>query len=102
MRESTQLIYNRVQTTSPSDTVELIQSLLNERLNSEYRRIWVQTTRRGMLLFTIFSNSGYLTRTFNTGGLRQFRVSDNINQEIVIMERFLESLRNGVLYEFVY
>lgn len=101
MRESTQLIYNRVQTTSLSDTVELIQSLLNERLNSEYRKIWVQASKRGVLLFTIFSDSGYLTRSFNTGGLRQFRTSENINREIVIMERFLESLRNTTMIDVI-
>lgn len=87
--------------TSFDGTLLLIQSLLSERLRPEFRKIWVQGTSRGRLLFTIFDNRTNYSRTFNTGGLRQFRVDSPLEGEIVIMERFLEQLRQGVLSDFI-
>jgi hypothetical protein len=81
-------------------TSSLIQELLLDRLRPEFRRIWVQgSTSR--LLFTIFDSNGYTMRSINTGGLRQFRPDANLNDEIVIMETFLENLRTGILSEFI-
>ena len=86
--------------TSFEVTTSLIQDLLSERLRPEFRRIWVQgSTSR--LMFTIFGGDGYTMRFINTGGLRQFRHDANLNEEIVIMERFLEGLRQGVLSDFI-
>jgi hypothetical protein len=86
--------------TSFEMTTSLIQDLLSERLRPEFRRIWVQgSTSR--LMFTIFGSDGYTMRFVNTGGLRQFRHDANLNEEIVIMERFLEGLRQGVLSDFI-
>jgi hypothetical protein len=86
--------------TSFEMTSSLIQDLLSERLRPEFRRIWVQgSTSR--LMFTVFGGDGYTMRFINTGGLRQFRADANLNEEIVIMERFLEGLRQGVLSDFI-
>lgn len=87
--------------TSFEGTLMLMQALLSERLRPEFRKIWVQGTSRGTLLFTIFDNRTNYCRTFNTGGLRQFRVNEPLESEIVIMERFLEQLRQGVLSDFI-
>jgi len=96
--------------TSFEGTLILMQSLLSERLRPEFRKIWVQGTSRGRLCFTIFvtnsrdtthTNCGYTMRFFNTGGLRQFRTTEPLESEMVIMERFLEQLRQGVLSDFI-
>lgn len=87
--------------TSSDGTLRLMQALLTERLRPEYRKIWVQGTSRGSLCFTIFDSRSYTMRFFNTGGLRQFRVDDPLETEIVAMERFLEVLRTGLLSEFI-
>lgn len=96
--------------TSFEGTLMLMQALLSERLRPEFRKIWVQGTTRGRLCFTIFvtdsrdttyTNCGYTMRFFNTGGMRQFRVDDPLEPEMVIMERFLEQLRQGVLSDFI-
>jgi hypothetical protein len=86
--------------TSSEMTMRLIEDLLSSRLSADYRRIWVQgSTSR--IMFTIFDSSGYTIRTLNTGGLRQFRHDGVLNDEIVSMERFLETLRVGILSEFI-
>jgi hypothetical protein len=86
--------------TSLEMTTSLIQDLLSERLRSEFRKIWVQgSTSR--LVFTIFDRGGYVMRFLNTGGLRQFRHDANLNEEIVIMERFIEELRRGILSDII-
>lgn len=86
--------------TSFESTVRLIQDLLSERLSDGYHRIWVQgSTSR--LVFTIFGEDGYTMRFLNTGGLRQFRHDGVLNDEIVIIERFIEGLRQGILSDFI-
>lgn len=86
--------------TSFESTVRLIQDLLSERLSDGYYRIWVQgSTSR--LVFTIFGGDGYTMRFLNTGGLRQFRHDGVLNDEIVIIERFIEGLRQGILSDFI-
>jgi hypothetical protein len=84
------------------ETLLIMQALLNERLSDGYKRIWVQGSSRGGLCFTIFENiGGYTMRFFNTGGLRQFRVDEPLESEMVAMERLLEIFRQGVLSEFI-
>ena len=94
-------IYQRYRRGTSFDlTVRLIQDLLSERLSDGYNRIWVQgSTSR--LMFTIFDGTGYTMRFITTGGLRQFRHDANINDEIIIIERFIEQLRQGVLSDFL-
>jgi hypothetical protein len=87
--------------TSQDCTVRLITSLLTERLSDGYRKIWVQSTNRGRLCFTIFGTSGYTMRFHDTGGMRQFRTEDPLEVEMVAMERFLEILRTGPLSDFI-
>lgn len=90
--------YRRV--TSFESTVRLIQELLSERLVDGYHRIWVQgSTSR--LVFTVFGRDGYTMRFLNTGGLRQFRHDGVLGEEIVIIERFIEGLRQGILSDFI-
>jgi hypothetical protein len=86
--------------TSLEMTTSLIQDLLSERLRPEFRKIWVQGSP-SRLVFTIFDTSGYTMRFLNTGGLRQFRHDGVLGEEIVIMERFIEGLRQGVLSDFI-
>ena len=85
--------------TSFEMTLCLLQDLLNERLRPEFRRIWVQGSNSGRsrLCFTIFTNSAYDMIFIEVGSLRQFRSNENIQSEIVLIERFIETLRTGVL-----
>lgn len=99
METTTYERYRRMGTSFES-TVRLIQDLLSTRLSNDYNRIWVQgSTSR--LMFTIFDRNGYTMRFLNTGGLRQFRHDGDLNDEIVIMERFIEQLRQGILSDFI-
>jgi hypothetical protein len=77
--------------TSFEMTLSLLQELLNMRLRSEYRRIWVQGSNSGRsrLLFTIFTNNGYELRCFEVGSLRQFRNDGNILEEIQNIENLI-------------
>jgi hypothetical protein len=86
--------------TSFEMTVGLIQDILSERLVDGYTKIWVQGSP-SRLIFTIFDTSGYVMRFLNTGGLRQFRHDGVLGEEITIMERFIEGLRQGVLSDFI-
>lgn len=86
--------------TSLEMTTSLIQDLLSERLGPEFRKIWVQGSP-SRLVFTIFDRGGYTMRFLNTGWLRQFRHDGVLGEEIVIMERFIEGLRKGVLSDFI-
>jgi hypothetical protein len=84
-------------------TLSLLQDLLNERLRPEFRRIWVQGSNSGRsrLCFTIFTNSEYEMRFIEVGSLRQFRNNENIEEEIVLMEEFIQILRNRILVEVI-
>ena len=90
--------------TSFENTLILLQELLNERLLPDYKRIWVQASNSGRtrFCFTIFPNNGqYTMRFLDAGSFRQFRTDGNLEDEITIIERFIESLRyntlNGVI-----
>ncbi len=86
--------------TSFENTLVLLQELLNERLTSDYRRIWVQASNSGRtrFCFTFFPNTGqYRMRFLETGSFRQFRSDGNFEEEMRYIESFIESLRDGLL-----
>lgn len=90
--------------TSFENTLALLQDLLNERLLPDYRRIWVQASNSGRtrFCFTIFPNSGqYEMRFYDAGSFRQFRSDGNLDSEIELIDRFIDSLSNGILSEFI-
>lgn len=90
--------------TSFENTLALLQELLNERLLPDYRRIWVQASNSGRtrFCFTIFPNTGqYTMRFLEVGSFRQFRSDGNLDSEIELIERFITSLKNGCLNEFI-
>ena len=97
--ESTYSYYTR-RGTSIETTLMLLQDLLVERLSPDYRRIWVQASNSGRtgFCFTIFPNRGeYIMRFLDAGSFRQFRTDGDLNEEIILMERFIETLRTGIL-----
>jgi hypothetical protein len=96
--ESTYSYYTR-RGTSIETTLMLLQDLLVERLSPDYRRIWVQSSNSGRtrFCFTIFSNTDYTMRFLDAGSFRQFRTDGDLNEEIILMERFIETLRTGIL-----
>jgi len=77
----------------------LLQDLLVERLSPGWRKIWVQASNSGRtrFCFTIFSNTDYTMRFLDAGSFRQFRTDGDLNEEIILMERFIETLRTGIL-----
>lgn len=90
--------------TSFENTLALLQDLLNERLAPDYRRIWVQASNSGRtrFCFTIFPNTGqYTMRFLEAGSFRQFRSDGNLDSEIELIERFIDSLSNGCLNRII-
>jgi hypothetical protein len=90
--------------TSFETTLALLQELLNERLSPDYRRIWVQGSNSGRtrFCFTIFPNRGEYTMIFlDVGSFRQFRTDGNLEEEMELIERFIDSLSevnlNGII-----
>jgi len=86
--------------TSFENTLILLQELLNERLLPDYKRIWVQASNSGRtrFCFTIFPNTGqYTMRFLDAGSFRQFRTDGNLEEEIDLIERFIDSLRSNTL-----
>ena len=95
-------IYRRLsrRETSFETTLILLQELLNSRLTSDYRRIWVQASNSGRtrFCFTVFPNRGeYTMRFLDTGSFRQFRTDGNLEEEMAHIDSFIESLRDGIL-----
>ena len=86
--------------TSLQNTLVLLQELLNERLLPDYRKIWVQASNSGRtnFCFTAFPIRGHYTMRFlEAGSFRQFRTDGNLNEEIDLIENFINSLSDGVL-----
>ncbi len=77
----------------------LLQDLLMERLSPDYRKIWVNASNSGRtrFCFTIFSNTDYTMRFLDAGSFRQFRTDGNLDDEMEIIERFIDTLSEGVL-----
>lgn len=100
--ESIYLRYSRRES-SFGNTLSLIQDLLSERLRPEFRRIWVHGSNSGRtrLCFTIFHDSGYTMRFYESGSLRQFRGDGNLEEESTIVESLITTLSNSLLSEFM-
>ena len=90
--------------TSFEMTLELLQSIMNERLLPGYRRIWVQASNSGRtrFCFTIFPERGSYTMIFfESGSFRQFRTDGDLESESSIIENFIDSLSNSVLNNII-
>ena len=90
--------------TSIETTLMLLQDLLMERLSPDYKRIWVQASNSGRtrFCFTIFPHRGqYIMRFLDAGSFRQFRTDGNLDEEIEIIQRFIESLSEGILNDII-
>ena len=89
--------------TSIQTTLMLLQDLLMERLSPGYRKIWVQASNSGRsrMCFILFDRVGYTMRFVDAGSFRQFRTDGNISEETVLIERFIESLRTGILSDVI-
>ena len=86
--------------TSIETTLMLLQDLLMERLSPDYRKIWVNASNSGRtrFCFTIFPNRGeYTMRFLDAGSFRQFRTDGNLDEEMEIIERFIDTLSEGTL-----
>lgn len=112
-------IYSRYRTGNPSfeGTVSLLQELIRSRgLTPEWRRIWVGGSNAGgrvRFIFTLFESdghlplhyNGYIQLFFNAGNFRQYRPIpegvDGYENEIRLMNQFVDTLRNGVLRGYI-
>ncbi len=96
--------YYTRRSTSFETSLALLQELLNERLSPDWRRIWVQGSNSGRtrFCFTIFPNRGeYTMRFLDAGSFRQFRTDGNLDEEIELIERFIDTLSDGVLNDVI-
>ena len=96
--------YHARRGTSFETTLMLLQDLLMERLSPEWRRIWVQASNSGRtkFCFTIFPSRGeYTMRFLDVGSFRQFRTDGNLDEEMEIIERFIDSLSEGILNDVI-
>jgi hypothetical protein len=90
--------------TSIETTLMLLQDLLMERLTPEWRKIWVHASNSGRtrFCFTIFPNRGqYTMRFLDAGSFRQFRTDGNLDEEMEIIERFIDTLSEGILNDVI-
>jgi hypothetical protein len=89
--------------TSFEMTLSLLQELLESRLDSRFRRIMVQGSNSGRsrMCFILFDRLGYTMRFVDAGSFRQFRHNGNLSEEIVLIERFIETLRTGILSDVI-
>ena len=98
-------IYRRYNIGSPSfiDTLDLIEDLITARMLPNIRRINVSGCNSGRprLVFTIFEDGRQYRMVFLDANIRQFRPGENLNEEIVLMETFMETLRTGVLHDII-
>ena len=89
--------------TSFETTLCLLQELLSERLSPEWRKIWVQASNSGRTIFcfTIFNHRDYTMRFLDAGSFRQFRTNGNLEEEMELIERFIDSLSEGILNDVI-
>lgn len=105
-------IYNQFTGRSISfdTTLRLLQSLLSERLNPEYRSIRVEASNAGRVnfCFTLFYTTNRLNERggfYETYGMRfqevrnfrNFRPDGELGHEVAQIENLIETLRNGCL-----
>lgn len=100
--ESIYTLWSRRESTF-GNTLGLIQDLLSERLRTEFRRIWVHGSNSGRtrICFTIFTESGYVMRFYDSGSLRQFRGDGNFEEECGLIDSFITTLSTGVLNDYI-
>jgi hypothetical protein len=53
------------------------------------------------MCFILFDRVGYTMRFVDAGSFRQFRHNGNLSEEIVLIERFIETLRTGILSDVI-
>lgn len=109
-------IYNRYCNRSMSfeTTLRLLQELISERLNSDYRRIMVQASNAGRVhfCFTVFFTRdrynerggfyyGYQILTQEIRNFRNFRPDGELGNEVALIENLIESFRRGCLAEII-
>lgn len=94
-------------------TLRLLEELINERMNPEFRRISVQGSNRSkMFSFTIFFTKarlntignfyyGYTIRTQEVKNFRNWRPDGDFNSEIVEIERLIELFRKNCLSDII-
>ena len=89
--------------TSFEMTLSLLQELLESRIRPEFRSIMLQGSNSGRarLCFILFNRTGYTMRFLDAGSFRQFRNNGNLPEEITLMDRFIEDLRNGLLIDVI-
>ena len=96
--------------TSLETTLRLLQSLLSERLNSDYRSIRVEASNAGRVkfCFTVFYTSNRLNerggfyesygmRFVEVKNFRNFRPDGELGHEVAQIENLIETFRNGCL-----
>ncbi len=82
------------------NTLSLLQDLLNERLNSDFTKIWVQGSNSGKvrICFTLFNKAGYEMRFLELKNFRKFKSdAENIDEQINHIEGFITSLSTDIL-----
>ena len=74
-----------------------------ERLTPEWRKIWVNASNSGRtrFCFTIFNHNGYTMRFLDAGSFRQFRTDGKLDEEMEIIERFIDTLSDGILSDVI-
>jgi len=91
-------------------TLRLLQELISERLNPDFRRIVVQASNAGRVgfCFTIFFtrdrlneiggfNQRYEMRFQEVKNFRNWRPDGELGNEVVQIENLIQTLRNGCL-----
>lgn len=87
-----------------TNTLSLLQDLLNERLSYGFTKIWVQgcNNNKVKICFTIFNKNSYRMRFIDFKNFRKFRPdADDLDFEIGMIESTIESLRIGILNDFI-
>lgn len=85
-------------------TLQIFQEILSTRLRPGFTKIWVQGNNKPnatVILFTIFSSSGYTMRSHSVRNFRQFRQeSKNIDEEMTFINKHISSFES-TLNEFI-
>ena len=93
-------------TTNFEKTLSIIQSILNTRLIDGYKKIWVQGSNKPsgtILVFTMFNEHKHIMKFISIKNFRQFRQESNIEEEMILINRQIDSfkttLQNFIKYE---
>jgi hypothetical protein len=77
-------------------TLLILERRLNNRLRSEYSKIWVQGNNRPnatTLIFTIFDSSKYSMEFITIRNFRNFKPDGNTEEESILLNRQIDSFR---------